>query len=116
MYALIQKSDNELLAIVSSLDGYDMSLYTIREDIPANHTDWVWSKGTSSWVPRTPTDSEATRAALLQDQRWAALRNASGAQIDAWLESNVTNLAQARQVLGLLLRAVRVLAADGKFN
>lgn len=42
---------------------------------------------------------DVQRAALVQ-----RLRTASNAEIDAWLASNVTNIAQARQVLGAILK------------
>jgi len=41
------------------------------------------------------------------DPRWIALKNATSAQIDTWLTSNVTNIAQARTVLKVLLLAIR---------
>jgi hypothetical protein len=41
------------------------------------------------------------------DPRWQALRTATVAEIDTWLTNNVTNIAQARTVLKLLLLAVR---------
>ena len=52
-----------------------------------------------------------THATLDGDARWTAVRAATPAQIDAWLTANVTNLAQARDVLKLLLLAVRKLGA-----
>lgn len=50
---------------------------------------------------------DAVDLAFDADPRWQALQSATPAQIDAWLSSNVTTLAQARAVLRLLLLAVR---------
>jgi len=45
--------------------------------------------------------------AFANDPRWIALKSATSAQIDTWLTSNVTNIAQARTVLKVLLLAIR---------
>lgn len=115
MKALIDSS-GECFAIVYTTDGYDLTGVTIIDPVPEPERDYVWNKATQAFVPRPPTDAEKTRSDLGADPRWAALKNATGAEIDTWLQNNVTSLAQARQVLGLLLRAVRVLAADKRFD
>lgn len=45
--------------------------------------------------------SDAGRADML-----ARLQSATPAQIDTWLTNNVTNLAQARTVLGIILKLI----------
>lgn len=45
--------------------------------------------------------SDSSRADML-----ARLQSATPAQIDAWLANNVTNLAQARTVLGIILKLI----------
>jgi hypothetical protein len=57
----------------------------------------------------TVTVQSAVEAARDLDPRWAAIKSATPAQIDAWLTANVTNIATARDVLKTLLLAVRVL-------
>lgn len=48
---------------------------------------------------RATMDAEADQSDLLQ-----RLRTATPAQIDTWLTNNVTNLAQARTVLGAIVK------------
>jgi len=43
------------------------------------------------------------------DPKWAAIENATSAQIDTWIDSNVTNLTQARDLFKTLVKAIRVL-------
>jgi hypothetical protein len=57
----------------------------------------------------TVTVQSAVDAARDLDPRWAAIKAATPAQIDAWLTANVTNIATARDVLKTLLLAVRSL-------
>jgi len=59
----------------------------------------------------TVTVRGTTQGALDSDARWAAVRTATPAQIDTWLTANVTNLTQAREVLRVLILAVRKLGA-----
>lgn len=54
---------------------------------------------------------DAVGIELERNAQWTALRDATPAQIDTWLTNNVTNIAQARAVLKLLLLAVRKLRA-----
>lgn len=58
---------------------------------------------------RTGDDSEL---ALDADPRWQALRTATPAQINTWLTSNVTTIAQARNVLRVLLLGMRKLLKE----
>lgn len=53
----------------------------------------------------------AEQTALEADPRWQALQGATPQQIEDWLTANVTSLASARQVLKILLLAVRQLGA-----
>jgi hypothetical protein len=57
----------------------------------------------------TVTVQSAIDSARDIDPRWAAIKAATPAQIDAWLTANVTNIATARDVLKTLLLAVRSL-------
>lgn len=107
MYALIRKSDNALESIVESTAGYDLALYLVV-DVAGDPHSLKWTG--AALVPRDPTPAEETDAALEADARWQALKNASPAQIDAWLAGNVTSVAQARQVLKILTLAVQRLA------
>ena len=59
----------------------------------------------------TVTVRGTTQGALDSDARWAAVRTATPAQIETWLTNNVTNLVQAREVLKVLILAVRKLGA-----
>lgn len=115
MKAIIN-SNGDIEQIVGSTEGVDLTGMTVIDNVPEPPHEYVWNKVTQQFDPRPPTDGEATRATLNSDTRWSALKNATPQQIDTWLQNNVTNLAEARQVLGLILRAIRVLAADGRFK
>lgn len=108
MFGLIRTADNTLDSKVGSTDGYDLSLYDVKELPPGDPAQWAWD-GTQ-FVPRPPTPAEETEAALEADPRWLAMRNASPAQIEARLASDVTDLASARRVLKILVLAVQRLA------
>lgn len=56
------------------------------------------------------TVGDAIDTAFAADPRWQAIQSATPQQIDNWLTANVTNVAQARQVLRVLILAVRRLA------
>jgi hypothetical protein len=63
-------------------------------------------RGTATvWV------KQESESALDADPRWVALQNATPQQVEAWLTANVTTIASARQVLKILLLAVRKLGA-----
>jgi hypothetical protein len=51
----------------------------------------------------------AVRTTRDGDSKWQALENATPAQIDTWVDNNVTTLAQARELFKLILKAIRVL-------
>lgn len=108
MIALIRKSDGAWVAAVASTDGYDLTLYDAVELPPGDPTQWAWNG--AAFVTRDPTPAEATEAALADDPRWQAMRNASPAQVEAFLTGNVTDLPSARRVLKLLIIAVQLLA------
>lgn len=52
-------------------------------------------------------DPEVQRANVFSDSLYVQLQGATPAQIDAYLLANVTNIAQARTVLSLLLRGLQ---------
>ena len=108
MIGLIRKSDGVHVANVESTDGYDLALYDAVALPAGDPTQWAWNG--SAFVTRTPTPQEATEAALTDDPRWQAMKNATPVQIDSWLAANVTDLASARRVLKLLILAVQLLA------
>lgn len=105
MYALIDKASNTLAAYTSDPSGYDLSLYNVVAAPAGNLRDWVWD-GTQ-FVTRPPTAAEVTANAMEGDARWQALRTATPAQITAWLNVNVTDLASAREVLRILVLALQ---------
>lgn len=108
MYALIDKASNTLAGITVEPSAYDLALYDVVP-IPDNNPDgWIWN-GTTL-VARPARAIELTGAALDADPRWAALKSASPAQIDTWLDANVTDLASARRVLKILCLAIQLLA------
>ena len=55
---------------------------------------------------------DTIRASLRNDSGIQALRNRTPAQVDAWIDNNVTDLASARTVLKLLARVVALLARE----
>lgn len=109
MIGLIEIASGELVAIVESTSGYDMTLYTTIV-IVGDPLSLRWDRALQQLVPRPPSAAETTQASLDADPRWQAMRTATPAQIEAWLTSNVTDLASARRVLKLLVLAVQILA------
>ena len=108
MIGLIRKADGVFVCGVDSTDGYDLSLYDAVAMPAGDPTRWAWDG--VQFAPRPPTPAEETEAALDADPRWQAMRTAKPAQVDAWLSSNVTDLASARRVLKVLMLAVQRLA------
>lgn len=109
MIGLISIATGELVAIVASTSGYDMTLYTTVE-VTGDPTQWRWDAQAKRLVPRSATPSEQTAAELESNPRWQAMKTATPAQVEAWLNNNVTDLASARRVLTLLVMAVQLLA------
>lgn len=107
MHALIDKATNTMVAVVDSTDGYDLSVFNV---VPVTGDPAAWTWNGSQLVPRPPTPAEETATALTDDPRWAALKAATPAQIEAWLASNVSDLNSARRVLKVLVLAVQLLA------
>lgn len=106
MFALIRKSDNVIVAFVETTNGYDLAEYTALA-VTGDATQLTWDG--AQLVQRPPTPSEEVAAAFDSDPRWVALQSATPTQIDNWLTANVTNIAQARAVLRVLLLAIRKL-------
>lgn len=104
MIAIIN-ANGDCVAIVASTAGYDLTGMTLVDPVPEPLRDYVWDKSAQAFVARPPTPSEEFNA----DSLWPALRTATPAQIEAWLTNNVTNLAEARRVLKLILLALRAL-------
>jgi hypothetical protein len=96
--------------LVDDTDGYDIESEWRVVSTDEQPTGKRWHRATQSWVERSKSPGEETRDALEADPRWRDLRAATPAQIEAWLAANTTNLAQARQVLKLLVLAVQLLA------
>jgi hypothetical protein len=59
---------------------------------------------------------ETTRRGIINELRVdaaiSALRNRTPAQVDAWIDANVTTLAEARTVLKILARILAILARE----
>lgn len=98
-------ANGDCFAIVASTAGYDLTGLTLVDPVPEPLADYVWDSAQQAFVPRPPSPGEDFEA----DTLWPALRTATPAQIEAWLASNVTNLAEARRVLKLILLALRAL-------
>jgi hypothetical protein len=105
--ALIDEATNELVGIVISTSGIDLTGLRIVEPVPRPPHDYRWNPVTSEFDPRPPNAAEDLKG----DPFWTALRDATPRQIDNWLTGNVTNLAEARRVLKLILLALRALRA-----
>jgi len=103
-------SNGQLVAIVASIAGVDMTGLRIVDPVPEPIIDYVWDTGSQVFVTRPPTAHEQTQADLDADPRWQSMRTATPAQVDNWLTANVTDLASARRVLKLLILAVQLLA------
>ena len=60
--------------------------------------------------PPPPTQDELDAAAAKTHAKLVALKNMTPAQVQAWCDVNITNLAQARDTLTTLAIAVSILA------
>lgn len=96
--------------LVESTEGYDLAEWRVVATNVSGFEGKRWDRTSQAFVQRTLSESEETELALVEDPRWQLLKSATPAQIDAFLTSNVTNLAQARQVLRFLILAVQKLA------
>lgn len=77
---------------------------------------WLRDGNTPDPVPGEPTedvDRRARRTALRTDNVITALADATPAQVDAFIDANVTDLASARRVLKALAKAVSLLLKEG---
>lgn len=52
----------------------------------------------------SPNQAERDRLSTRSDAVFASLKGSTPADIDAWIDANVNNLAQARRVLKALLK------------
>lgn len=107
MLTLIDKVSRQVVAVVASTDGYDLALYDTAAP-PPNTLEWRWDVASESWQPRPPTPLEETEADLAASPRFQALKEATPAEVDAWLDANVTDLASARRCLAVLVKAIQV--------
>lgn len=105
MYALIDKASNTVAAFTTDPSGYDLSLYNVVAAPAGSPGNWVWNG--AQFVARPPTAAEVTANAMEGDARWQALRTATPAQVSAWLNANVTDLASTREVLRILVLALQ---------
>jgi len=98
--------------------AYDAATQTI---IPANAPQLVNGAWVDGWIisdlsaeeiaEKAATEAHrADRDALKADNAVAALLKARPAQINSYIDANVTNLAEARAVLKILARAIAVLS------
>jgi len=60
-------------------------------------------------VPKTCLVIDSVKEAKEADPRWVALQNATPAQIETWINNNITDLASARNLLKTLVLVVRML-------
>lgn len=92
---------NPLPTVGEWTDGTEFSNFTptppLQSDIDAQARDGL---------NRTSISEARTQPALVQ------LLNATPAEINAYIDANVTNLVEARNVLKLLARAVSIVARD----
>lgn len=94
---------------VESAEGYDPLDWQVVEENATPTPDLRWGRAANQWVHRELTDVETNAGSIAADPRLQALLNAKPDQIAAWMNANVTTLAQARQVLTALALAVRYL-------
>lgn len=97
---------------------YDEATENVVEGDPVETSPGVWGQ---NWLIVAKTDAEiddyqfeAARAnaieAIKQDQEVIQLLKANPGQIDNFIDNNVTNMAEAKDVLKRIARAVSVLA------
>lgn len=89
-------------------DGQAESCLATREDVQS----WVAAGNTilEPDPPPPPTQDELDAEAARQYQKLVALRAMTPTQVDAWVEANVTTLAQARDAIKTLAIAVSILS------
>jgi hypothetical protein len=88
--------------MIKSVNGINVEM--TAEEIAARAAD----EALLAAIAEDRSVGRARKLALAEDPETvdilARLRSASPAQIDAWLTNNVTSLAQARTVLGMILK------------
>jgi hypothetical protein len=92
-----------LLANVAAA-GEDPAQYEERDATPAEYAALLEA------AKPPPTQDELDAAEARQYAKLAALRAMTPAQVDAWVDANVTDLASARDALKTLAIAVAILA------
>lgn len=114
MIALIDNATNEIVVIVESIDGYDMT--GLREEPgPSDLNTQMWDSTTSGWVTKPPTSFEETKGAWNANSDWVLLKNASPTQINNWVDTNINALDletinNLKRVTKLTLLAIQTLA------
>lgn len=122
-FIVVRLADNVIVnAVMLEADWQDSSSSNYWP-IPGDHiliphdlagVGWTWNG--NAWQPPAappdpPPSAEQLRAATFVAQAdrvdlISRLQTATPAQIDAWLTANVTNLAQARTVLGAVIKVL----------
>lgn len=110
MFAVIEIATGEAAAFVYETEGYDAEIFQFVPLPDDNPDAWQWDVATQSLIARPEGVADATFNSLAADPRWAALKGATPAQVETWLDTNVTDLASARTVFKFMLLALKVLA------
>lgn len=76
-----------------------------QEEVPYDHPDLL-----AFLAPKPPTKDQIDADAAKQYAKLTALKNMTPAQVSAWVDANVTNLATAQDAIKTLAIAVSVLA------
>lgn len=113
MIGLIDKDTRELVAVVYSVEGYDLSQFD-QIAVDVDPREYIWDIAAESLVPRPATTGERADEDLRGSQRWQAIKTATPSQIRNWIDANVQNLSDAREVLALLVLAVQSLMSKAR--
>lgn len=86
----------------------------VRDFIGAHVVDYIGTLPTQAevdlFINPPPTQDQQDAEAAKQYAKLSALRGMTPAQVGAWVDANVTNLAQAQDAIKTLAIAVSVLA------
>lgn len=76
-----------------------------------DHFEQAWTTRSYTAEEQAVIDDRAERDALRAEQALQNLVGMTGAEIDAWVDSNVTDMASAKTVLARLAKIIRILAS-----
>lgn len=99
-----RREDNTVYGCWSSRQPDDAD-HPRQEEVADDHPDVL-----AFLAPKPPTQDQLDAEAAKQYAKLAALRGMTPAQVGAWIDANINNLADAKDAIKTLAIAVSVLA------